>query len=199
MGRPPTARRKLDELGVEALVERIADGESLSAIARGVGVGIARLFEWIAADSERSARVRAARIASAESFADKARELLEAAADPFELAKARELGHHLRWLAKTSDPRGFGDKIGVGGAEGMPAVQVESLIFLPQKDPLPPALSNTPREPSAAPRRDATQRPAPTPAPTLPTPPRAAPEATPRAVGNVRPSSRFLDGADPRR
>ena len=41
----------------------------------GNGVGIARLIEWIAADSERSARVRAARIASAESFADKAREL----------------------------------------------------------------------------------------------------------------------------
>ena len=105
----------------------------------------------------------------------------------------------LIFLLKTQC--GFRESIEVQntGKDGAELPSNAPVFYLPRKDEPPAPLSNTPREPTAAPRRDAMQRPAPALAPALPTPPRAASEPGPRAVGNVRPSSRFLDGADPRR
>lgn len=100
-----------DAMGIDELCDRIIDGESQTAIARDIGVSIATLIGWIASDTERSARAREARIASASSFSDKAAEELQGATDVFGLAKARELASHWRWRASKANPRDFGDKI----------------------------------------------------------------------------------------
>lgn len=105
------ATEKLDQLGVDALCDRICAGESQTAIARDLGIGVATLCRWIAADVERSARVREARISAARSFDDMAEYELRSAGDAFELAKARELASHYRWKASKADPRGYGEKI----------------------------------------------------------------------------------------
>lgn len=105
------ATEKLDQLGVDALCDRICAGESQTAIARDLDIGVATLCRWIAADVERSARVREARISAARSFDDLAEYELRSAADTFELAKARELASHYRWKASKADPRGYGEKI----------------------------------------------------------------------------------------
>jgi hypothetical protein len=53
---------------------------------------------------------------------EKAETVLVDAADPFELAKARELAQHYRWRAKAVAPREYGDKVMQEhtGAEGGP-------------------------------------------------------------------------------
>lgn len=124
-GQQPVSRDKLDRLGTNAFVRRVADGESMSSIARSLAVGIARVAEWISADAERSARVKLARTRSAEAFADKAGQVLEdvGTGDYFGLAKSKELAHHYRWVSKTRDPRTYGDKQQVGGADDLPPVQ----------------------------------------------------------------------------
>ena len=101
----------LDALGIEAICDRLTAGESQTAIAKSAGVHVATLCRWLAADPQRSACAREARLAWAASFADLAVQKLEEAADPFALAKARELASHYRWKASKANPREFGDKI----------------------------------------------------------------------------------------
>ena len=105
------ATETIDALGVDALCDRLCAGESQTAIAGSLGVGIATLSRWIAADPDRSARVREARIAAARTFDEMAEAELRAAADLFGLAKARELASHYRWKASKSNPREYGDKL----------------------------------------------------------------------------------------
>lgn len=105
------AQDKLNSFGIDKLCDRLASGESQRVICQELDVGVARLSAWIAADPDRSARVREARIAAARSFDEMAEAELRAAADPFGLAKARELASHYRWKASKSNPREYGDKL----------------------------------------------------------------------------------------
>lgn len=105
------AAQTIDKLGVDGLCDRICAGESQTAIAESLEIGVATLSRWIAADPERSARVREARIAAARAFDEMAEAELRAAVDPFTLARARELASHYRWKASKSNPREYGDKL----------------------------------------------------------------------------------------
>jgi len=107
----PTPEQRLDAVGVDWVCDQICAGNSQTAIANTLQVGIATLSRWIAGDLERSARVREARIAAARTFDDMAEQALMDAKDPFSLAKARELASHYRWKASKFSPREFGEKI----------------------------------------------------------------------------------------
>jgi len=74
-------------------------------------VSIGTLISWINGDSERSARVREVRIATARIWDEKAESGIENAGDPFELAKAKELAHHYRWRAAKIAPRDYGERV----------------------------------------------------------------------------------------
>ena len=102
---------KVDALGIDALCERLIKGDSQTAIAEDLGVSKATLINWIAADPDRSARAREARISASHSFDEMAVQEIRDAKDPFELAKAKELAYHFRWKASKSNPREFGEKL----------------------------------------------------------------------------------------
>lgn len=102
---------KANAESVETLCERIIAGESLTQIAQSLGASVSSLTAWIAADDERSARARGARVASARTYDDMALDEIRAASDPFALAKAREVASHLRWRASKIAPTDYGDKI----------------------------------------------------------------------------------------
>lgn len=108
-----TATDKLDAFGTDALCEAIAEGSSLTAIAKQVKVSIGSLLSWINADTERSARTREVRSATARLWDEKAEDEIRGAKNALQLAKARELSHHYRWRASKIDPKGYGDKLGV--------------------------------------------------------------------------------------
>lgn len=105
------ATEALDAFGIDKVCDLLMAGDSQRKIAQTVGVGLATLVRWIAADVDRSARAREARIASARQFDEMAEEVLTKASDPFELSKAKELAHHYRWKASKASPKEFGDKI----------------------------------------------------------------------------------------
>lgn len=111
-GKPKTREKiaSLEAIGIDGLCERILAGESQAAIARSIGMYPSQLHAWIEADPERSARARAARTQSADSYADKAEQVLLSASDPFEVTKARELAQHYRWMAKVRKPNEYGDR-----------------------------------------------------------------------------------------
>jgi hypothetical protein len=101
----------LDALGIDALCELLLIGTSQTEIASQSGVSLGTLINWIAADPERSARAREARIAASRSFDEMAEQELRSASDPFTLAKARELASHYRWKASKANPKEYGDKV----------------------------------------------------------------------------------------
>lgn len=77
---------------------------------------------WLKADNQRSARAREARSESAESLYEKSDQEIADAKDMFELAKAKERAQHNRRWAAIRNPREFGDKVGIGGADDLPPV-----------------------------------------------------------------------------
>ena len=94
-----------------------------------IGVTVGKLSQWIASNEEHSARAREARIHAARIWDEKALDVIEQAADPFELQRARELAQHYRWRASKTAPKDYGDKIQAEhtGADGG-AIQVASTV-----------------------------------------------------------------------
>jgi hypothetical protein len=123
-----SARDALDEFGVEALCAAILDGTTMTQIARDIPVSIGSLIAWVAATAERSARVKEARAQSALVWDERALRVVEEATDPFELAKAREIGHHLRWRASKIAPREYGDKVQHTGDGGGPLAATFQIV-----------------------------------------------------------------------
>lgn len=114
-----TPREKCDAYGVEQLCTDILGEKTLTAIAEDLGISIGTLLTWIEANPERSARAREARARTARLWDEKATKVIEDAADPFELAKAKELSHHYRWRASKIAPRDYGDKLALGQADDL--------------------------------------------------------------------------------
>lgn len=111
--KPLTPSQRFDAEGIEAICRRIEDGESLTGIAHSFGTGLSVLQHWLAADVGRSARARESRARAAAAYDEQAQREIQMAADPFELARAKELAHHLRWRASKVNPREYGDKVDV--------------------------------------------------------------------------------------
>lgn len=114
---------KLDEFGVESLCDAIRMPLSMREISQLLGISQSTLVAWVAATPERSARVREARVSTAQHWDAEATELIAKARTPFQLAKAKELAHHYRWRATKIAPKDYGDKLAVGGANDLPPVQ----------------------------------------------------------------------------
>lgn len=109
---------KLDALGLDEFCARVADGHSYRAIGRSIGVGASAIIDWLAVDSERSARAHAARVLASQSFDEMAEEVLLTGKNPHDANAAtldpqtrREIAAHYRWRARVVNPRVYGEKL----------------------------------------------------------------------------------------
>ena len=122
-------RSAMEIMGIEELCDRLRSGETLTSIANSLRLkSISTLLKWIAADEERSARAREARIAGSAMYDEMAQAAIENAADPLALAKARELAQHFRWRASKLDPWNYGDKVQLGGTINHKGVSDDQLL-----------------------------------------------------------------------
>lgn len=103
------AAAKLDAYGLEAIVDDIIDGVSYLGIAKKLGIGKSSFVRWLSVDADRSARVKEALIASAQTEDEKAEDVLKG--NEFDSATKRELAFHYRWRARVRNPRDYGDKL----------------------------------------------------------------------------------------
>lgn len=121
---PKPAQDRLDQLGEDAVIERIASGASWRSLAEEVGIGMSAFAAWLSRTPERFARAQAARETAAHWHAQEALDTLLHAdtSDSVAFARAREISQHHRWAAKVMSPRSYGEKLQqeVTGAEGAP-------------------------------------------------------------------------------
>jgi hypothetical protein len=106
-------QQKCEEYGFEQMLSDVQDGILAAPLARKVGVTVEALIRWIDRDYDRHRRWEWARRAAAETFAQRALEVIECIpekATAGQIVRARETAHHYRWLAKMLDPQTFGDK-----------------------------------------------------------------------------------------
>lgn len=99
------------------ILERIEGGDSIREIAQSLGCSRPLLSGWLTSDPDRSARSVRARQLAAAAWDERAEQEIEDAADPFELAKAKEKAHHYRWRASKIAPKVYGDKTVIEGGE----------------------------------------------------------------------------------
>ena len=148
MAKPPLARAKLDETGIEQITEMIADGYSTRQIAHQVGVSQFALMDWLRADTIRSARTDQAFLIAAEGFEADALSILDTADREIRdednrvisgslVAIARERAQ-ARWrAASVRDPRRYSDRrtssdiqVTVKHVEQLPTSELERLVAL---------------------------------------------------------------------
>lgn len=102
---------KFSEELFDNICERIADGESLSAICRNEDMpNAATVFRWLGNDADLSDRYARARETQADNFVDE----IVAIADEAEDAQLARLQIDARkWVAGKMRPKKYGDKIDV--------------------------------------------------------------------------------------
>ena len=122
-GPPAVAKSKLTAAGLATISNMIIEGKSYREIAQAFEVGLATLASWIEEDVERSRVCARAREISAQTFDEQALEVVRGATDMFALAKAKEEAIHLRWRAKAANPRRYGEKMALGGADDLPPIK----------------------------------------------------------------------------
>lgn len=109
-GPKPVKRSALDSVERD-IIEDFRAGYGYRYVAEKNRVSLTTLWEWVSSDNERYNACARAREESADQCDEEALQAIEEAADPFELAKARELAIHMRWRAKVRNPKRYGDRI----------------------------------------------------------------------------------------
>jgi hypothetical protein len=106
-------RPTLEALGIDAVCDRIAEGESLRSISRSLGMNARRVLDWIEADVGRTAQYARAREAQADYFAEEIVELSDMAIGKSSAeVQARRLAVDARkWVASKLLPKKYGDRI----------------------------------------------------------------------------------------
>lgn len=101
------------KLEIDTVCDQIVDGMTYRGMAAHYGVSQLTLHKFLS-EQKHSARAREAFIISADSYADKAEQvLLDAKKDSLDLMRARELSQFYKWKAAKRYPKKFGEKLDV--------------------------------------------------------------------------------------
>ena len=109
---PEVAKRPLADRSTDELLNQIDAGRFLAEIARFWNVPAGDLAKWIAADADRSRRVKLARKNQAALWDWAALQvLLHAPSDRVEIARAEKIALHCRWRAEALGRDDYGQNI----------------------------------------------------------------------------------------
>ena len=119
-------------MDIDKIIEMIIDGYTFRAISKKLDVPLSTLYDFTKR-SEHSARTRDALEISAQTYEEKAEEILIGAdASAYEMQRARELAQHYRWKASKRSPRRYGDKIDMT-SDNKEIQFLPSIILIPRE------------------------------------------------------------------
>lgn len=110
-----TDNQKILTDNIDLIIQKIAEGETYTTIAESIKVAKTTLFNFLD-KPEYSARADEALQRSADSYADKAEDVLvnlKPTSNQIEFQQARELSQLYRWKSGKRNPKKYGDKIDV--------------------------------------------------------------------------------------
>ena len=101
------------KIEIGEVCDLIIEGKTYRQMAEYYKISQKTLHNFLS-NEKHSVRAREAFILSADSYADKAEQvLIDAPKDSLELMRARELSQYYKWKAAKRYPKGYGDKIDV--------------------------------------------------------------------------------------
>ena len=122
----------------DEICARVSEGEPLAAVCRDMGIGLSTVYDWMGVHQEFAGAIARARVAGFDMIALEALKIADTPVDAIrekstkdgiEITREDALGHRklqvetrLKLLAKW-DPKRYGDKLAIGGAEDLPPVQ----------------------------------------------------------------------------
>lgn len=100
-------------IDINEVCQLLIDGATYRTIAQHYKIHLSELHTFLS-KPEHSARAHESLIISAETYSDKAEQvLLDAVRDGIEMQRARELSQYYKWKASKRNPRRYSDKIDV--------------------------------------------------------------------------------------
>lgn len=127
-----------DAGGIDAVLRRVADGETLTAVARSMGLSRSMLGDWLNHTPERAELLRRARAASASALAEQALEMADTN-DAAAHGKTRLQIEMRRWLAGRYAPDEYGEQKQPGVEINIGSLHIDAL----RNSLIPNGLRNT--------------------------------------------------------
>lgn len=140
-GRPSTFSQAI----VDEVCARVAEGDPLAQVCREISLPLPTWYDWARDKPEVAIAIARAREAGFDMIAAQALRISDtqveaiiekSTANGIEITRQDALGHRklqvetrLKLLAKW-DPKRYGDRLAVGGADDMPAIKTESHVTL---------------------------------------------------------------------
>lgn len=126
---PPAVKKtgiqRCDDFGLDEIIYRVKQAITLRDIAVEIGVAHSVLHGWISATDERTRAYTVALGDAGDRYAELAEQiLLEAPATKEEIARARALAEHYRWMAKVRNRKVYGDKQEIETTDKTPPKEV---------------------------------------------------------------------------
>lgn len=121
-----TPRERIEAVGIDALCEFVANGESLNAFAKLHGFAYVTLLDWINSDANRSENYAHAREARADLTFDQLDEVSEEAtraATAVEVQGLRLKSDNIKWKLARMNSKKYGEKLALGGADDLPPIK----------------------------------------------------------------------------
>ena len=126
-----TTAQKLDAIGIDAICTHVESGESLRSWSIKNNLPNRSVNDWIEADVERAAHYARAREDRADAVFDSLDDVSDEAVraeNSVQVAGLRLKADNIKWKLARMNAKKYGEKIAVGGAEGLPPVQITEII-----------------------------------------------------------------------
>jgi transposase-like protein len=114
MAGKPESRRQIaliENLGIEAIADRVAGGETIRSIAADIGVNPNRISSWVNSCDERAAALSRARIRGAHALVEEGHSIvMQATNESSTVAKLQS--DYLKWMAAKFNAAAYGEQRG---------------------------------------------------------------------------------------
>ncbi len=114
MAGKPESRRQIaliENLGIEAIADRVAGGETIRSIAADIGVNPNRISSWVNSSDERAAALSRARIRGAHALVEEGHSIvMQATNESSTVAKLQS--DYLKWMAAKFNAAAYGEQRG---------------------------------------------------------------------------------------
>lgn len=138
--KPPSVAERLEAIGIDAVCERVANCDFLENIAQDCGVSRGSLVKWLSSDAHNAVYARA-REAQADKMAEDILSIADdgksdtyvdadgkVCTDQEVIARSRLRVDARKWLASKMAPKKYGEKLAIGGADDLPAIQSQTTL-----------------------------------------------------------------------